>query len=142
MDHGPDRRPLFGASLQRQPPIGRDLSREGIPISRDRVRHLMRRNGLHAIFQKPGPLFQVIDPYDFPACGSLGDYGSGSGVGHRHYLHPAAVRLSLPGGDRGSCSPGSCAAGSSRASLTRSSAWRLWRLSSTVGADRRSFTLT
>jgi putative transposase len=29
------------------------LAREGIPISRDRVRHLMRRMGLRAIYQKP-----------------------------------------------------------------------------------------
>ena len=29
------------------------LAREGIPISRDRVRNLMRRMGLRAIFQKP-----------------------------------------------------------------------------------------
>ena len=30
------------------------LAREGIPISRDRVRNLMRRMGLRAIYQKPG----------------------------------------------------------------------------------------
>ncbi len=30
-----------------------DLAREGIPISRDRVRNLMRRMGLRAIYQKP-----------------------------------------------------------------------------------------
>jgi putative transposase len=29
------------------------LAREGIPISRDRVRNLMRRMGLRAIYQKP-----------------------------------------------------------------------------------------
>ncbi len=29
------------------------LAREGVPISRDRVRHLMRRMGLRAIYQKP-----------------------------------------------------------------------------------------
>jgi len=29
------------------------LDREGIPISRDRVRNLMRRMGLRAIYQKP-----------------------------------------------------------------------------------------
>jgi putative transposase len=29
------------------------LAREGIPISRDRVRNLMRRRGLRAIYQKP-----------------------------------------------------------------------------------------
>ena len=29
------------------------LAREGIPISRDRVRSLMRRMGLRAIYQKP-----------------------------------------------------------------------------------------
>ncbi|WP_233132811.1 IS3 family transposase [Synechococcus sp. MW101C3] len=29
------------------------LAREGIPISRDRVRNLMRRTGLRAIYQKP-----------------------------------------------------------------------------------------
>jgi putative transposase len=30
-----------------------NLARGGIPISRDRVRHLMRRMGLRAIYQKP-----------------------------------------------------------------------------------------
>lgn len=30
-----------------------NLAREGIPISRDRVRNLMRRMGLPAIYQKP-----------------------------------------------------------------------------------------
>jgi putative transposase len=29
------------------------LARDGIPISRDRVRNLMRRMGLRAIYQKP-----------------------------------------------------------------------------------------
>jgi putative transposase len=29
------------------------LAREGIPISRDRVRNLLRRMGLRAIYQKP-----------------------------------------------------------------------------------------
>jgi putative transposase len=29
------------------------LAREGIPISRDRIRNLMRRTGLRAIYQKP-----------------------------------------------------------------------------------------
>ena len=29
------------------------LTREGIPISRDRVRNLMRRGGLREIYQKP-----------------------------------------------------------------------------------------
>ncbi|MFY8148899.1 MAG: hypothetical protein ACOVNL_06725 [Prochlorococcaceae cyanobacterium] len=30
-----------------------DLAREGMPISRDRARNLMRRMGLQAIYQQP-----------------------------------------------------------------------------------------
>ena len=52
-DHGQDRRSLPGGSLQRQSPDADYLAREGIPISRDQVRNLMRRMGLRAIYQKP-----------------------------------------------------------------------------------------
>jgi putative transposase len=43
------------------------LARDGIPISRDRVRNLMRRMGLRAIYQKPAPPFQGLHPSAFPA---------------------------------------------------------------------------
>jgi putative transposase len=33
--------------------IVNDLARDGIPISRDRVRNVMRRIGLRVIYQKP-----------------------------------------------------------------------------------------
>jgi putative transposase len=44
------------------------LARDGIPISRDRVRNLMRRMGLHAIYQKPRTTVPGgIHPSAFPA---------------------------------------------------------------------------
>ena len=54
-DHDQDRCPLSGRSVQWQPPdrMVEYLARECIPISRDRVRNLMRRMGLRAIYQKP-----------------------------------------------------------------------------------------
>ncbi len=36
------------------------LAREGIPISRDRARNLMRRMGLRTIYRNPAPPFQEI----------------------------------------------------------------------------------
>ncbi len=44
------------------------LAREGIPISRDRVRNLMRGRGLRATYQKPRTTrFQSICPCGFLA---------------------------------------------------------------------------
>ena len=42
------------------------LAREGIPISRDRVRNLMRRMGLRAIYQKPRTTVQGNPSERFP----------------------------------------------------------------------------
>ena len=42
------------------------LAREGIPISRDRVRNLMRRMGLRAIYQKPRTTIAGEPPERFP----------------------------------------------------------------------------
>jgi hypothetical protein len=56
---GREHQPLAPLALGEGPRIGRrgggrrmvdDLAREGIPISRDRVRNLMRRIGLRAIY--------------------------------------------------------------------------------------------
>ena len=40
------------------------LAREGIPISRDRVRNLMRRMGLRAIYQKPRTTVSRVNQVD------------------------------------------------------------------------------
>jgi putative transposase len=42
------------------------LAREGIPISRDRARNLMRRTGLRAIYQKPRTSVQGSPSERFP----------------------------------------------------------------------------
>ena len=42
------------------------LAREGIPISRDRARNLMRRMGLRAIYQKPRTTVQGDPSERFP----------------------------------------------------------------------------
>jgi putative transposase len=42
------------------------LAREGIPISRDRARNLMRRKGLRAIYQKPRTTVQGNPSERFP----------------------------------------------------------------------------
>ena len=77
------------------------LARDGIPISRDRVRKLMRRLRFRDIYQKLHTTVpRSIRTFPLP-CGSQPAHGCGSGVGHGHHLHPAAERLSLPGDDRG-----------------------------------------
>jgi putative transposase len=43
------------------------LARDGVPISHDRVRNLMRCAGLRAIYQKPRTTVTVIYPCDSPA---------------------------------------------------------------------------
>ncbi len=49
------------------------LAREGIPTSRDRVRNLVRRMGLRAIFQKPRTMVEG-EPYErFPCLVAIGD---------------------------------------------------------------------
>jgi putative transposase len=47
------------------------LAREGIPISRDRVRNLMRRMGLRAIYQKPRTTVQGDPSERFPCLVDL-----------------------------------------------------------------------
>ncbi len=58
--------------------------------------------------RNPGPRFQAIHPSGFLAWSISEDYVCGSRLGHRHHLHPAEERLSLPGGDYGS-PPQACA---------------------------------
>jgi len=79
------------------------LAREGIPISRDRVRKLMRRQGLTGDWP--------TTPHDrarrarraisLPG-GPQASQGSGPDLGDRYHHHPAAERIPLPGGNRGS----------------------------------------
>ena len=58
------------------------LAREGIPISRDRVRNLMRRMGLRAIYQKPRTTIAGDPAQAFPLpSGSQAGHGCGSGLG-------------------------------------------------------------
>jgi putative transposase len=47
------------------------LARDGIPISRDRVRNLMRRMGLRAIYQKPRTTIQGDPSVRFPCLVDL-----------------------------------------------------------------------
>jgi len=78
------------------------LVREEIPISRDRVRNLMRRIGLRAIYQKPRTTVPGDPSERFPCLVDLKHHDSGPDLGDRHHLHPAAEGFPQPGGDRGS----------------------------------------
>ncbi len=78
------------------------LAREGIPISRDRVRNLMRHRGLRAIYQKPRTTAPGDPSERFPCLVDLRLVKLWIRSGYRHHLHPAAEGISLPGGDRGS----------------------------------------
>ena len=98
------------------------LAREGIPISRDRVRpHVPGVNYVGGRFASktcypfsltPGFTGDLPEtPHHGPRRsiraislpgGSQGDHGCGSSLGHRHHLHPVAERLPVPGGDHGS----------------------------------------
>ena len=49
------------------------LAREGIPISRDRVRNLMRRMGLRAIYQKPRTTIPGSPSERFPCLVDLNE---------------------------------------------------------------------
>lgn len=81
------------------------LARDGIPITPDRVRNLMRRTGLRAIYQKQRTTIPG-DPSERFLCivDASHWYGCGSGVGHRYmtHLHPTAERVPLSCGNCGS----------------------------------------
>ena len=116
------------------------LAREGIPISRDRVRILMRCMGLRAIYRNPAPPCQGLHLSVFPAwwistnlrawirygppISPISRYRKASSIRWRSWIS----------------SPGTCPAGSSLAALTRSSAWRPWRWRREVAAGLRSST--
>ncbi len=76
------------------------LVREGIPISRDRVRNLMREWVYGRSTRNHAPPFQVIHPRDFRAWWISGRSRRWIKPGPPTSLHPVAERISLPGGDR------------------------------------------
>ncbi|QNJ30624.1 integrase [Synechococcus sp. PROS-9-1] len=118
------------------------LARDGIPISRDRVRNLMRCMGLRAIYRKPRTTVPG-DPLErFPCLVDLKqttrvDQFWATAITYiplqKGFLYVVAVVI---------CSPGTCSAGSSRTALTRSSASMPWRWRWRQAASQRSSTPT
>ncbi|WP_413430504.1 IS3 family transposase [Synechococcus sp. Cu2B8-bc1011] len=78
------------------------LAREGIPISCDRVRNLMRSMGLREIHQKPHNKIPGEPSERYPHSWSSSCSPQWKCLGHGHIRHPAAEKLPPPGRDRGS----------------------------------------
>lgn len=102
-DHGQNRGSLPEGSLQRSCWMVGCLARDGIPISRERIRNLMQRNGLWAIYQHPRT---TISRGSIRAPSLHGrsrpTHSRGSGMGHRNHHHPITDGVSVSGGDHGS----------------------------------------
>ena len=73
------------------------LRRQEIWVSRKRVRRLMRRLGLQAIFQRPRDVSAAPRAPDLPIPAARpGDHAAESGVVFGRDVHSAGARLSLP----------------------------------------------
>ena len=84
----------------------RHFQRQGYEVGRERIRRLMRRLALQAIYQaprtsKPHPDHQSV-PLSFK--GSR-DQSEQSGVVRRHHVHPDAKRFFVFGGHHGLAQP-------------------------------------
>ena len=78
------------------------LLRQGTRVSRKRVRRLMRRLGLQAIFQRPRTSERAPGAPDLPVPASRpGDRAAESRVVLGRDVHPADARLSLSGRGHG-----------------------------------------
>ena len=77
------------------------LAREGIPISRDRVRNLMHRMAFDMRLTKnPAPPCQATHPSDFPVWWTQAGQGSELNSCDKYHHHHAPARISLPDGGR------------------------------------------
>ncbi len=79
------------------------LAREGIPISRDRVRKLMRRMGLRAIYQQPRTTVPGEPSERFPCLVDLKQVRAADQIWATDITYiPLQKGIPLPGGNRGS----------------------------------------
>jgi putative transposase len=116
------------------------LARDGIPISHDRLRKLMRRMGLRAIYQKPRTTVPGDPSERFPCLVDLSRsrlcIRCGPPISPKS--HPG--RVSSTWWRSWISSPETCSAGNSPTALTRSSVWMCWRGHSEVAVNQRSST--
>jgi hypothetical protein len=113
-------------------------AKDGTPISRDRVRYIMRQKGLRVIYQKPRTSIPgnrcerfpcLADPKLVTAVEQVWATDITDIPLQKGCLHLMAVVDS---------SQGICSAGGSPTALTRSSVWILWRWRSLLGESQRS----
>jgi len=116
------------------------LAREGIPISRDRVRNLMRRMGLRAIYQKPRTTIAGEPSERFLCLVEFNEIKALDQVWATDITYIRCAKASSIWWLWLISSPGTYSVGSSRTALTRSSVWMPWRWPSQVAASRRSST--
>ena len=114
------------------------LARDDIPISRDRVRNLMRRMGLRAIYQRPRTTVPGSPSERFPCLVDLQQLTAPDQVWATDITYIPLRRAFCTWWPLPICSHGMCSAGNSPTALTRSFAWRRWRWA--MAASHRSFT--
>jgi putative transposase len=80
------------------------LAREGVPISRDRIRNVLRRMGLRAIYQKPRTTVPGHPSERFPCLVDLREITAVDQAWATDiiYIPLQKERRPLPGGDHGS----------------------------------------
>jgi hypothetical protein len=75
-------------------------------VNEKRVRRLMRKMGIAALYQKPRLSQPGPGPSDLPVFAEKpGNYAGKSGLEHRHHIHPVNSRVRLSGGDYGLVQP-------------------------------------
>jgi len=114
------------------------LAREVIPISRDRVRNLLRRMGLGRSTRSRAPRFQETHRIDSPAWWTSDCSGLWIRSGPRTSPTSRCRRDSSTWWRSLICSRETSSAGSSRTAWTQSSVCRHWRWYWEVGESQRS----
>ena len=100
--HVPDGCSASAVSAHGLPQFEGTLDRQGFPVCQDRVRTLMRKMGIHAVYQAPpdehsGPATQGL-----PVFAAQSDHRpAGPGVGDGHQLYSLGPWFCLPGGHHG-----------------------------------------
>jgi len=115
------------------------LARDVIPISRGRVRNLMRRMSLRAIYQKPRTTVPGEPSERFPC---LVDLKQVSRVIQAWASYIPLQKGSSTWWRSWIASPDMCSAGGCPTASTQSSVWMPWRCRSLTAASQRSFTPT
>ena len=114
------------------------LAREGIPISRDSVRNLMRHMGLRAIYQRPRTTVPGSPSERFPCLVDLQRLTAPDQVWVTVSPTFRCGRASCTWWPLSICSHGMFSAGNSPTALTRNSAWKPWTWRWGLAASHRS----